>query len=116
VFIRPASEQVYGQRPASTSARRHGQEPGADIARYLLLHGAKVDVQLLSSGGQEVGRVLLSQAAAFGADLLVMGAYSHSKLHEWMIRLCHDVQFLGQLLALHGFSRSFTSTSPGTAD
>ena len=63
---------------------RHGQEPGADIARYLLLHGAKVDVQLLSSGGQEVGRVLLSQAAAFGADLLVMGAYSHSKLHEWM--------------------------------
>ena len=64
---------------------RHGQEPGADIARHLGLHGAKkVDVQLLSSGGQEVGRVLLSQAAAFGADLLVMGAYSHSKLHEWM--------------------------------
>lgn len=28
--------------------------------------------------------LLLSQAAAFGADLLVMGAYSHSRLHEWM--------------------------------
>ena len=27
---------------------------------------------------------MLSQAAAFGADLLVMGAYSHSRLHEWM--------------------------------
>jgi nucleotide-binding universal stress UspA family protein len=63
---------------------RHGQEPGADIARHLLLHGAKVDVQLLSSGGQDVGRVLLSQAAAFGADLLVMGAYSHAKLQEWI--------------------------------
>jgi nucleotide-binding universal stress UspA family protein len=63
---------------------RHGQEPGADIARHLALHGAKVDVQLLSSGGQEVGHLLLSQAAAFGADLLVMGAYSHSRLHEWM--------------------------------
>jgi len=63
---------------------RHGQQPGADIARHLLLHGAKVDVQLLSSGAQDVGHVLLSQAAAFGADLLVMGAYSHSKLHEWM--------------------------------
>jgi nucleotide-binding universal stress UspA family protein len=57
---------------------RHGQQPGADIARHLLLHGAKVDLQLLSSGGQDVGHVLLSQAAAFGADLLVMGAYSTS--------------------------------------
>lgn len=63
---------------------RRGQEPGADIARHLLRHGAKVDVQLLSSGNQDVGRVLLSQAAAFGADLLVMGAYSHAKLQEWI--------------------------------
>jgi nucleotide-binding universal stress UspA family protein len=62
----------------------HGQEPGADIARHLTRHGAQVEVQRLSSGGKEVGRLLLSQAAAFGADLLVMGAYGHSQLREWM--------------------------------
>jgi nucleotide-binding universal stress UspA family protein len=62
----------------------HGQEPGADIARYLARHGAQVEVRRLSSDGEDVGRVLLSQAAELGADLLVMGAYGHSHLSEWM--------------------------------
>ena len=62
----------------------HGQEPGADIARHLTRHGAQVEVQRLSSGGKDVGQLLLSQAAAFGAELLVMGAYGHSQLREWM--------------------------------
>jgi nucleotide-binding universal stress UspA family protein len=62
----------------------HGQEPGADIARHLARHGAHVEVRRLSSGGKDVGRLLLSQAAAFGADLLVMGAYGHTHLREWM--------------------------------
>jgi nucleotide-binding universal stress UspA family protein len=62
----------------------HGQEPGADIARHLARHGAQVEVRRLSSGGKDVGRLLLSQAAAFRADLIVMGAYGHSHLSEWM--------------------------------
>jgi nucleotide-binding universal stress UspA family protein len=64
----------------------HGQEPGADIARHLARHGVHVEVRRLSSGGEgeEVGRLLVSQSAAFGADLLVMGAYGHSYLSEWM--------------------------------
>src|SRR5580704_6464983 len=62
----------------------HGQDPGADIARHLTRHDAQVEVQRLSSGGKDVGQLLLSQAAAFGADLLVMGAYGHSQLREWM--------------------------------
>jgi nucleotide-binding universal stress UspA family protein len=62
----------------------HGQEPGADIARHLARHGAQVEVRRLSSGGKDVGDLLLSQAAAFHADLLVMGAYGHSQVREWM--------------------------------
>jgi nucleotide-binding universal stress UspA family protein len=62
----------------------HGQEPGADIARHLARHGAQVVVRRLSSRGKDVGRLLLSQAAVFGADLIVMGAYGHSQLSEWM--------------------------------
>jgi nucleotide-binding universal stress UspA family protein len=62
----------------------HGQEPGADIARHLARHGTTVEVLRLPSGGEEVGRVLLSQAADFAADLLVMGAYGHSHLSDWM--------------------------------
>jgi len=62
----------------------HSQEPGADIARHLARHGVHVEVRRLSSGGKNVGHLLLSQAAAFGADLVVMGAYGHSHLREWM--------------------------------
>jgi nucleotide-binding universal stress UspA family protein len=64
----------------------HGQEPGADVARHLARRGVKVETRRLSSAkeNEEVGHLLLSQAAAFGADLLVMGAYGHSQLRQWM--------------------------------
>lgn len=64
--------------------RTHGEEPGADIARHLVRHGAQVEVRRLSSGGEDVGRLLLSESEKFRADLLVMGAYGHSQVSEWM--------------------------------
>lgn len=63
---------------------KHGEEPGADIAKHLARHGASVEVRRISSERQDVGRLLLSQAAAFHADLIVMGAYGHSQVREWM--------------------------------
>jgi nucleotide-binding universal stress UspA family protein len=62
----------------------HGEEPGADIAQHLVRHGAKVDVRRRSSAGEDVGRLILSAAAAFSADLVVMGAYGHSRLTEFV--------------------------------
>lgn len=62
----------------------HGHEPGADIARHLARHGAQVEVRRVSSDGKNVGQLMLSQAAAFRADLLVMGAYGHSQVREWV--------------------------------
>ncbi len=69
----------YEPQPAG-----HSQEPGADIAHHLARRGVHVELLRLSSGREEVGHLLLSRAAAFGADLLVMGAYGHSQLSEWM--------------------------------
>ena len=63
---------------------RHGQKPGADIERRLSALGPQVEVQRLSSGGQSAGKLLLAQAGAFRADLLVMGAYGHSSMREWL--------------------------------
>jgi nucleotide-binding universal stress UspA family protein len=64
----------------------HGQDPGADVARHLARRGVKVETRRLSSDKEkeDVGHLLLSQAATFGADLLVIGAYGHSQLREWM--------------------------------
>ena len=65
-------------------ATDQSKEPGADVARHLAYHGAHVGVHHIAPDGQDVGRLLLSRAAAFGADLLVMGAYGHSYVNEWM--------------------------------
>lgn len=59
-----------------------GEEPGADIAATIARHGAEVTVDRLPREGASIaGR--LSQAAKDGAaDMLVMGAYGHSRLRE----------------------------------
>lgn len=62
--------------------RRQGAEPGADIATYLARHGVKVVVDRLPSSGQTVAEVLQQHAIDTSAELVVMGAYSHSRLRE----------------------------------
>jgi nucleotide-binding universal stress UspA family protein len=71
-------------RPRS-DARGHGEVPGADIAAYLARHGVKVDVMSEEGEGIDVGELMLSRVADLGADLIVMGAYSHSRLRQWIL-------------------------------
>lgn len=62
----------------------HGEQVGADVALHLARHGVKADVSVMSSDIGE-GDMLLSQAADFGADLIVMGAYGHSRARELIL-------------------------------
>lgn len=62
--------------------RYHGAEPGADLAAYLARHGVKVSVDRLPSSGHRVVEVLGRHAVDSGAELIVMGAYGHSRLRE----------------------------------
>ena len=64
------------------SALRNGEEPGADIAAYLARHGVAVAVDVLSSKGGTVEETLRRHAADTGAELLVMGAYGHSRFRQ----------------------------------
>ena len=57
-------------------------EAGADIAAALERHGANVTVHTEASGGLATDDVIRNRLAATGADLLVLGAYSHSWLRE----------------------------------
>jgi nucleotide-binding universal stress UspA family protein len=59
-----------------------GAEPGADAATYLARHGVKVTVDRLPSQGRTVESVLAQHATDTAADLLVMGAYGHSRLRQ----------------------------------
>jgi nucleotide-binding universal stress UspA family protein len=59
-----------------------GAEPGADIAAYLARRGLKVTVDRLPSAGHLISDVLTQHATDMQADLIVMGAYGHSRLRE----------------------------------
>jgi nucleotide-binding universal stress UspA family protein len=59
--------------------------PGADIALHLARHGIRTEAASTRSVDLPVGDVLLSFAADCGADLLVMGAYGHSRLREMLL-------------------------------
>lgn len=62
----------------------HGALPGADIALYLARHGIRVEVTSASSPADE-GESLLSFAADKGSDLIVMGAFGHSRFREILL-------------------------------
>jgi len=62
-----------------------GDIPGADIARYLSEHGIKALVTRFTDKDLAVDDVLLNQASDSGADMLVMGAYGHSRLREMVL-------------------------------
>ncbi|MGX5846756.1 universal stress protein [Mesorhizobium sp. PL10] len=55
---------------------------GAEIAAALSRHGATVSVSVQTSGGDSVDDVIQNRIAETGADLLVLGAYSHSWLRQ----------------------------------
>lgn len=67
---------------AKPKAFGHGEQPGLNIAAHLARRGVDVEVRNADGGGRPIARVLLEETQALGGDLLVMGAYSHSRLRE----------------------------------
>jgi len=60
----------------------HGAEPGADLAAYLARHGISTEIHRIPREGREVGELLRRSALDFGADLIVMGGFGHSRLRQ----------------------------------
>jgi len=54
-------------------------------ARYLAWHGIAAEVKRTAPGDLSVGEQILAETAQMGADLLVMGAYSHSRIRELLL-------------------------------
>jgi nucleotide-binding universal stress UspA family protein len=63
----------------------HGEEPGADIGLHLARHGIKVEVERVEERELDTANAILSHLAHVGADLLVMGAYGHSRMREFVL-------------------------------
>ena len=59
--------------------------PGADIAQHLARHNLKVDFKRIVADDQDIGNTILSAAADFGSDMIVMGGYGHSRAREFVL-------------------------------
>ena len=59
--------------------------PGADVAHHLARHGVKVEVDSIVTIETDIASTILSHAADISADFLVMGAYGHSRLREFVL-------------------------------
>jgi nucleotide-binding universal stress UspA family protein len=61
------------------------REPGADISLHLARHGVKVTAARTIAREISVGDAILADIADNSIDLLVMGAYGHSRLREFVL-------------------------------
>lgn len=71
---------VLSVNPASSPG--HGEEPGADIALFLARHGLQVTVSSIDAPDVDAGSMLLSRAFDLQSELIVSGAWGHSRLRE----------------------------------
>lgn len=67
------------------NSERFGDVPGAAISQHLARHGIKAEAQDAYAPDIEEGEELLSLAADEGVDLLVAGAYGHTRWRELVL-------------------------------
>lgn len=57
-------------------------DPGGELAQYLMRHGAHTAVSVVAKTEPHIGDILVRRASENGVDLIVAGAYGHSRLRE----------------------------------
>ncbi len=81
-LLKEADEVTIGVFDPVASPGRDGENPGSDVARWLSHHGCHVNLQQYPSGGKEIGACIQKRSTEAGADLVVMGAYGHSRMRQ----------------------------------
>ena len=57
-------------------------DPGGMLSQYLARHGIRVEIDVLSRTLPRVSDILIRHAGDMKADMMVMGAYGHSRFRE----------------------------------
>ncbi len=57
-------------------------DPGGNLCQLLVRHGVRAEVSVLARTLPRISEVLARQCQDIGADMLVMGAYGHSRFRE----------------------------------
>ncbi|MEN8893007.1 universal stress protein [Planktotalea arctica] len=81
----PLLKQARSVRVTVIDPPRHGQDrsdPGGPLSVFLARHGVKAEIDVLGKSLPRVCDVLLRHANDKDADMIVMGAYGHSRFRE----------------------------------
>jgi len=57
-------------------------DPGGLLSQYLARHGVRVEIDVLSKTLSRLSDILLRHASDMDAEMIVMGAYGHSRFRE----------------------------------
>ena len=96
-FSRPATRAIADAMPILGKAKRvcvlivtkekaiDTRRSGAELAKHLARHGIDVVLDEVDAKGRSIGDVFEAHVTYRNADLLVMGAYGHSRLREFVL-------------------------------
>ena len=83
-FLKPASRVVLVV--GVMSGQDDEQAPQTDdMMAHLKRHGVTAEALRVKAGEGDIGRLLLSTAKSLDADLMVMGAFHHSRWREFIL-------------------------------
>lgn len=83
-FLRSAKRVVLLVGVVDGASERD-EPPVDDMMAHLKRHGVSVEVMRAAVGEGDVGRLLLSKAKEAEADMIVMGAFHHSRWREFIL-------------------------------
>ena len=81
----PILEEADSVRVVVIDPPVHGpnrSDPGGLLSQFLARHGVRTEIDVLSKTLPRVSDVILRHATDTGADMVVMGAYGHSRFRE----------------------------------
>jgi nucleotide-binding universal stress UspA family protein len=84
IFLKPA-QRVVLLTGVKAEPGEKGEPPMDDMVAHLKRHGVTVDLVHATINEGDLGRQLLSKAKGLGADMIVMGAFHHSRWREFIL-------------------------------
>ncbi|MBV9970369.1 MAG: universal stress protein, partial [Xanthobacteraceae bacterium] len=69
----------------------NGEDPAeslGEVARQLAWNGVRTELRIVASSGGGIPAQLTAAAQECAADLVVLGAYGHSRVHEILFGSC----------------------------